>query len=196
MQGPRDAGDITLNTHDARLEQIPLLRSGEVPAALLPIHADHPCGSDLASRGSRGRLCLRLMGVQTSREGHISTQTGKDREKCRMWIGVETIGSPVAAVGIEDRGARHYWVGALSFLQPRCPITRQPRTVQRGCCFPERPQVMLRGRFEVAAVLSRSQAVLRRDSLRLRRDSAALIASALPCKPCRSASDMSGSITR
>lgn len=51
MQGPRDAGDMTLNTHDAHLEQIPLLRSGEVPAALLPIHADHPCGTDVASRG-------------------------------------------------------------------------------------------------------------------------------------------------
>jgi hypothetical protein len=42
----------------------------------------------------------------------------------------------------------------------------------------------------------RSQAVLRRDSLRLRRDSAALIASALRCKPCCSAADISGSSTR
>src|SRR5664279_1856307 len=43
---------------------------------------------------------------------------------------------------------------------------------------------------------SRSQAVLCPDSLRLRRDSAVLIASALRCKPCCSAADISGSSTR
>ncbi len=42
----------------------------------------------------------------------------------------------------------------------------------------------------------RSQAVLRRDPLRLRRESAALIASALRCKPWCSAVDISGSSTR
>src|ERR1035438_2651917 len=80
------------------------------------------------------------MGVQTSRECHISTQTGKDRKECRMWIRVETIGGPVATVWIEDRSARHYWAGAQSFLQPRCPITRQPRMVQRDCCCPKLPR--------------------------------------------------------